>query len=274
MIQIEKIDFTHWPIKDYIQQVLLISPEKEDVPVQLVHYPQSHELLVLNVGLDQQNPNALLSAANNHHYLCGKNGRGSIYEATLSEPICIVQFKPHAWYVFAKNSVERYANKVLRLKCNVGECLRTFVDDLLPDYLLRYQKIEKAYSGTYRQMPDILDYIEENLNTINVASLGKAFDISEATIRRYFKKYVGMNASHYIRNQKVKRMTLRMYKGDYNAVAVQDCGFYDQSHFIREFKRLHGVTPTQFMDQLTNVFKDDSNAEQLFQACYIEAWQG
>ena len=119
-------------------------------------------------------------------------------------------------------------------------------------------------------MPEILRYIDGHLNMVNVITLGRVFNLSEATLRRYFKKYVGVNVSHYIRDQKVKAMTLRIYQDDYNAIAVQECGFYDQSHFIREFRRVHGATPTQFMERLNRVFRKNKNSEKLFNACYLE----
>lgn len=265
MLQIENIDFSSWPIKEYIEQVLLITPKRKNLPVQLVHYPQSSEMLIFNVGVDgDDGTNAP------QHFFCGKNSVNTVYSASLNEPICIVQFKPHAWFAFGKNRPSRYVNKVIRLSCRVGESLHSFIQHVLPDHLLRYLQLEKTKDSAYAKMPGMLRYIDDNLNTVNVMQLGHAFNTSEATLRRYFKKYIGMNVSHYIRNQKIKCMTLRMYQHDYNALAVQECGFYDQSHFIREFKRVHGTTPTQFLSKLKKMFYEDPNAERLFNACYIE----
>lgn len=256
-------------MRDYIAQVLMVVPSREGVPVQFVHYPQPHELLVLNLQTRQQQSD-MENKAYARHFLCGKNDGTSVYETILYEPVCIVQFKPHAWYAFGKNDVVRYANKVIRLKCDIGESLKMFVETKLPTYLFRYFKGLKVHSDAYRMMPKILDHIERQLNTVNVMNLANAFRMSEATLRRHFKKYVGMNVSHYIRSRKVHQMTVKMYRSEYNAITVQECGFYDQSHFIREFKRQHGTTPTKFMQQLQNVFGNDRYAEQLFNACYVE----
>lgn len=265
MLQIENIDFSNWPIKEYVEQVLLITPKRKNLPVQLVHYPQSSEMLLFNVGFEGKEGEAL------HHFFCGKNNVNNVYSASLSEPICIVQFKPHAWFAFGKNPPSSYVNKVKRLSCRVGESLHNFILHVLPDHLLCYLQFDKTKDSAYAKMPGMLKYIDENLNTVNVIELAQAFNTSEATLRRYFKKYIGMNVSHYIRNQKIKCMTLRMYQQDYNALAVQECGFYDQSHFIREFKRVHGTTPTQFLSNLKRMFYEDPNAERLFNACYIES---
>ncbi len=270
VVDIKLIDFAHWSVREYIEQVLLIEPvAKGGVPVQFVHFPQSTELLVLNIGYNPSQSDVSFIPAAHYHFFCGKNDRNSVYRTHLVEPLCIVQFKPHAWYAFAKNGVEKYRNKVLRLSCGVGECLDSFIEKTLPHYLEGYLKPSKIKEPPYTQMPLVLRYIDDHINTVTVAGLSRAFQLSEATLRRYFKKYIGMNVSAYIRSQKVKLMTVRMYQDDYNAVSVQECGFYDQSHFIREFKRIHATTPTHFMRQLKGHFMENRHSEALFQACYV-----
>ena len=94
MLKIETINFSSWPIKEYIEQVLLITPKRKGLPVRLVHYPQSSEMLVFNVGLkDVQEDGEEVGTC---HYFCGKNETNNVYTVSLNEPICIVQFKAHA----------------------------------------------------------------------------------------------------------------------------------------------------------------------------------
>jgi AraC-like DNA-binding protein len=267
VIQIEKIDFSHWAVRDYIEQVLLISPMHGEVPIHFVQFPQPHELLVLNIGYRHNGGAA--AAFDRRHFFCGKNESREAYSTTLEEPLCIVQFKPHAWYAFSRGRVEQLKNRVIKLECEIGSCLQTFVTTHLPEYLLRLMRRERAKERSYQSIPAMLGYIEDHLKTVTVASLAETFLISEATLRRYFKKYIGMNANAYIRNQKIKKMTVRMYDNDYNVNAVQECGFYDQSHFIREFRRVYRTTPTQYLQNLHALFSENHHAETLFRVCYL-----
>lgn len=264
MIKIEKIDYSTWPVSDYLEQVLLVMPKGAEVGICCIHYPQPTEIMAFNVTMDLEGNNIP------EHYFSGKTTLQKIYKAKLDRPLCIVQFKPHAWYAFCRHDIESYTNKVVQLPCRIGDDLEAFVHERLPVYLARHLITEKINTPAYRMMPEIIRYIDKHLNTVNVIKLGQVFKVSEATLRRYFKKFVGINISHYIRNQKVKAMMLKIYRNDYNAISVQECGFYDQSHFIREFKRVHGITPTRFMEQLKRVFREDGNAEKLFRACYLE----
>ena len=259
VIEIRNIDCNHWPIGEYIEQVLLVTPKSEKLTAKFLHYPQTSELMIFNVTLDD---------AKRSHYFCGKTQCQNMYSVQLDQPLCIVQFKPYAWYAFGRLPVERYQGRMLKLPCSTRA--EPFDPEALPDYLQHRFQREKSYEPAYRMMPEIVDYIDTHLNTVNVNQLGRTFRLSEATLRRYFKKFIGLNVSDYIRYRKVREMTLRLYRGDYNALAVQECGFYDQSHFIREFRRIHDTTPTQFIGELRRVFTEDSNAERLFNACYVK----
>jgi AraC-like DNA-binding protein len=272
VIEIEKIDFSHWAVKDYIEQVLLVSPQDKGVPIHFVPFPQPHELLVLNIGYRKQGREANDAEGQDcRHFFCGKTESREAYSMTLEQPMCIVQFKPHAWYAFSKSRVERLKNRVVKLKCEIGSCLKSFVTKYLPQYLLRLLRRERTKERAYQSIPGMLNYIDDHIDTVTVASLAETFRISEATLRRYFKKYVGMNANAYIRSQKVKKMTVRIYGNDYNIFSIQQCGFYDQSHFIREFKRIYNTTPTKFLHSLKHLFNENVHTERLFRACYLRS---
>ena len=269
VIEIEKIDFSHWAVREYIEQILLVHPLQPGVPIEFVQFPQSHELLVLNIGYRPKSAAAETEGQGCRHFFCGKTESREAYSTTIEKPLCIVQFKPHAWYAFSKSRTERLKNRVVKLECDIGSCLRTFVSKYLPEYLFRLLRWERARERSYQSIPSMLNYIEKHISTVSVASLAEAFRISEATLRRYFKKYIGMNANAYIRNQKVKRMTVRIYNNDYNIHSVQECGFYDQSHFIREFRRVYATTPTKYIQNLRNLFSESRHTEWLFRACYL-----
>ena len=41
--------------------------------------------------------------------------------------------------------------------------------------------------------------------------------------------------------------SLELIKKDYPlSIIAVECGFFDQSHFIKEFKKMYGITPLKF----------------------------
>ncbi|WHT75212.1 helix-turn-helix domain-containing protein [Myroides odoratimimus] len=89
--------------------------------------------------------------------------------------------------------------------------------------------------------------------------------MSEKTLERLVKQYIGMSPKLFsrimrfqssldlLRESKFKNLTTLSYQSDY----------YDQSHYIREFKEFTGVSPKEFIkssdEQLINfpLFKSE-----------------
>ncbi|WP_366143811.1 AraC family transcriptional regulator [uncultured Alistipes sp.] len=79
-----------------------------------------------------------------------------------------------------------------------------------------------------------------------VASLASRACLSPKQFERYFGAVVGMNPKAYARlvrfQLSLHAMERRGGAADWARIAC-DCGYADQSHFVREFRRLGGMTP-------------------------------
>ena len=79
-------------------------------------------------------------------------------------------------------------------------------------------------------------------------------DLSSRQIRRLYLKYLGIPPKLYsriFRYQKALRF-MNAYPGDCMAGLAIDHGYFDQSHFIKEFRRFQGETPVEFLRKLIN----------------------
>ena len=70
------------------------------------------------------------------------------------------------------------------------------------------------------------------------------FAISSRHLRRLSKQYLGLSPRNFYRVIRFQRMLNDLYSD--NARAIWTECYYDQAHFIREFKELSGLTPGQF----------------------------
>ncbi|MBN2040071.1 MAG: AraC family transcriptional regulator [Spirochaetes bacterium] len=76
-------------------------------------------------------------------------------------------------------------------------------------------------------------------------------------IRRLYRKYIGMSPKLYadlLRHQKTLRILNANPYYDLNELA-SEVDYYDQSHFIKKFKKFTGITPTQFVRDIIQVQK-------------------
>jgi AraC-like DNA-binding protein len=102
----------------------------------------------------------------------------------------------------------------------------------------------------YRQ--DEIDRIYSNIMklayNVRIHDIINSSSLSESTFRRDFTKRVGINAKSLIRIVRVNLLWSKIVKS--NAFDFQemllDCNYYDQSHFIKDFKMLIGERPRHF----------------------------
>lgn len=85
------------------------------------------------------------------------------------------------------------------------------------------------------------------------ASVGDAADLVGLSARRFielFRRYVGVTPKLYCRIRRFQRALgelHRIKRMDWSAFALER-GYYDQSHFIRDFRQFSGLTPSAYRD--------------------------
>lgn len=85
-----------------------------------------------------------------------------------------------------------------------------------------------------------IDYTLKDLSSI----LG----LHPVHLSREFSKYFGTSLGNYIRLIKVNQAFNLIVSNKYSMTEIcYKCGFYDQSHFIKNFKRIYLTTPTKFL---------------------------
>ncbi|MCW3170746.1 AraC family transcriptional regulator [Chryseobacterium sp. 09-1422] len=77
--------------------------------------------------------------------------------------------------------------------------------------------------------------------------LSKTLDVHPVHLSRDFSKYFNSGLAEYIRKLRVQKslQLISQRKLNFTAIAIE-CGFSDQSHFIRCFREVNGITPSQF----------------------------
>jgi AraC-like DNA-binding protein len=81
-----------------------------------------------------------------------------------------------------------------------------------------------------------------------VKTAARAAEVSPKTLIRLFAEQVGMTPKAYLRVARFQRVLERVHLAasiDWMEV-VERHGYYDQPHFIREFKEFSGFSPTEY----------------------------
>lgn len=108
---------------------------------------------------------------------------------------------------------------------------------------------ESRHQPTWVQ--DLKDILHEQSEGLSLQSLSQQLGVHPAHLSRAIPKYLSSNLGEYIRRQKVKQAFSLLAEGRMSLTEIAYiCGFSDQSHFTRTFKRYFGRAPKAFQKQL------------------------
>jgi PAS domain S-box-containing protein len=100
----------------------------------------------------------------------------------------------------------------------------------------------------YGAMSEVLDYIDINFGgPIRVADLAALVYLSISQFERRFKALFQTTPLQYINRVRINKACLKLVSTEDTITEIAShCGFYDHSHFIRQFSRSLGVTPHDY----------------------------
>jgi AraC family transcriptional regulator len=94
----------------------------------------------------------------------------------------------------------------------------------------------------------IIDLVESSLgDNLSLEGMAASIGFSQFHFARQFKAEFGLAPYEYVLRKRISRARemLRWSKAPLKVIAL-DCGFADQSHFSRTFRKMTGVTPAKF----------------------------
>ena len=107
----------------------------------------------------------------------------------------------------------------------------------LPDAYQKVQWVQEALASSPEQEHQLAD-------------LAEMTGLSPWHLLRQFKKYTGLPPHAWLIQFRLRKSLQLLKEGHNIALSAQLCGFSDQSHFNRHFKKALGCTPAQYIAHL------------------------
>jgi AraC-like DNA-binding protein len=167
-----------------------------------------------------------------------------------------VRFQPWGAYHFFRPPVSDLADRFLptaalwqdaaeeleeRLALTSGVSNRIdLVQQFLIDRLRRHRR---------REIVDIVRAVSARRGKVTITGLSRELGVAQHRLERTFRNALGTSPKHFARLCRFLYACRVLREGPRStlAEAAQTCGYYDQAHFIRDFKALSGMTPGQFL---------------------------
>ncbi len=169
----------------------------------------------------------------------------------------VVVFHPHTMGMFLNVPADLFYNREVEahdlgnknldeLYLRVSECGQDAACMALVEKWLLERIMENAHDAAFDQKR--IGAAVRRMFTAPqtpVTGLSEMANLGKKQFERLFKKLVGINPKEYARIVRFQKALMLMQAGQTDSYAQIACagGYADQSHLIREFKRLCGYTP-------------------------------
>ncbi len=167
-----------------------------------------------------------------------------------------VRFRPGGLSAFLRLPIHELSNLAVDLACLFGAEIRELEGRLydaadqpdeqrrlLDQFLLRHLAVPVSHESARA----VAAYLERGM--LRVTDVSRAVGYSVRTVDRLFRQHYGISPKFYARVLRFQAALGRLAANPDGATLAQiafDCGYYDQSHFTREFLAFAGDTPERY----------------------------
>jgi AraC-like DNA-binding protein len=180
------------------------------------------------------------------------------YEVRFSGTVSIfaIRFKPEGIYNIFGIPASEFKDGFDDIGMILGHSFRSFC------HRLREEKSTATMVGLTENFllnslqRNNLDYNYLNLaaeiirqkQEIKIEELSNRVAISQRQLEREFKKKLGVSPKHYLRIMRLNEVQRLLKERPFDLTSIAyHCGYTDQAHFIRDFKKIIGENPTIFL---------------------------
>jgi AraC-like DNA-binding protein len=176
-------------------------------------------------------------------------------------PACEVNNSAIELGAFVADPIFRHLNERLQHLPDL-ECMSALLDQVLLQKVHAMKAKNSFVQYAVRQM-----YFANG--TISIDSLTQKVRASRRYVEKLFQQNIGLSPKHYAQVLRVKKATMYLldprFKGNIQQIA-SSLDYYDQSHLLKDFKSVVGMSPSAFVREKNLNF---SEADLL---TYLDQW--
>lgn len=185
--------------------------------------------------------------------ICGPHTDYFVIDTSGESKVIGVHFKPGGIQPFLQVAVDELHNKHLSLNTIWGVKVNGINDELLssptPEAMFRILERKLLSLAVKELAPNpALQYALISLQSAKVADIVNQIGVSHRRFNQIFKEEMGMSPKRLSRLLRFQEVLRHMNSGDHISWTdiAMACGYYDQSHFIKDFQAFSGINPGDY----------------------------
>ncbi|GHN02176.1 hypothetical protein WSM22_36650 [Cytophagales bacterium WSM2-2] len=178
--------------------------------------------------------------------------------------VLIARIYPYATQLFFPNPVSDFTNNSIDLSDIRKDDSNQFYEQLmqgrtieekvmaLDDFLLDRLKQNEKLLTKANFLAQMCNRICAEGDAFDIRRLAENYGFSERYIQKLFNNVVGLSPREFFTVQRFNKSLelIRTSQAQLTSIAY-DCGYYDQAHFIKEFRKFTGITPSEARPSLS-----------------------
>jgi len=110
-----------------------------------------------------------------------------------------------------------------------------------------FMQLKDKYKQPDKDIQMSLERMLESGGKLKLAEVYETLSISARQFQRKFSALSGLTPKEFLRLVRLSNVASNLVKNGYNHFDVlTEAGYYDQSHYDREFREIYGTKPTEF----------------------------
>lgn len=178
-----------------------------------------------------------------------------------------VRFFPWGAHHFFDEPVKNFLDQTIDGSVLWGDRSKEIITILKHSSTLeaRFKEVESfllACLGKYRktdtQIDDSIKFLRNSKGRLSIEEICEQTGFSKKQMERKFLATIGTTPKIFSRISRFLNLCqhLELHKGKTLTELTHDCGYYDQAHFIKEFKEFSGYTPKEFFTKENVYFSE------------------
>jgi AraC-like DNA-binding protein len=174
--------------------------------------------------------------------------------ATKGASVLIVRMFPYACSIFFRNPISDFTNSATNIADVYVKEIRDLyeltmsTDSILEKInLLESFFIQKLQEKQYKKVQQLSLICRHIMNEhFDLENLSSSTGLSKRYIQKQFYEMVGLTPGAFHASYRFNKSLQQVLSTDVSLTSIAyECGFYDQAHFIKEFKKFTGILPSQ-----------------------------